>query len=419
MLDALDHFLMIYGQAALREIGGKAGISRQNSINTSAFRSGVLDLLQSKQELKVVVDDFDADDWALNTPGGIVDLKTGVVRPHDPAALCTKITAVTPMPRGKFEMLFPASRFARFLQEIFAKLGDDAERAELVEFEQASLGYCLTGDSSLHFLKFWYGEGRNGKSVFGEVIESLLGDYAKKISNQVLMSSRNERHPTEVANLMGARLVIASEISEGAYFNESQIKELTGDARLSARFMRQDFFEFRRTHKHLIYGNHKPRLRVADAAIKSRIKLTEFGMNFEASGRMDPHLKSKLMDEAPLVLAWFAEGARKLVTNGMLLPRSVVVERGTEEYMAENDVVRLWVEERCVVAESTTSGSPLRSKTLTLYEDYRAWRIARGEHPEAIQRFSQALHAHGFKSVLVKGAKLLTCIGLRDDRDDF
>ena len=43
---------------------------------------------------------------------------------------------------------------------------------------------------------------------------------------------------------MGARLVIASEIPTGAEWNESLIKEATGGEAMSARFMRQDPFEF-------------------------------------------------------------------------------------------------------------------------------------------------------------------------------
>jgi putative DNA primase/helicase len=420
VIGAISTFLDLYGQAALKDITPMAkGMAKQATINSSAFLFGTFKVYEYMQEISVEARQLDPDDWALNTPMGIADLRTGELMPHTPEAMCTKMTVVSPISKEEYQRAFPRSRFAKFLQEIFSNTDDEAERNDLIRFEQQSLGYCLTGDSSLHFLKFWYGEGRNGKSTLGEVVEFIMGDYAKKINNALLMTSRNDKHPTEIANLMGARLVIASEITEGAYLNESMVKELTGDAQLSARFMHHDFFEFRRTHKHLIYGNHKPRLRVTDAAIKARLKLTEFGVNFEANGQLDAGLKLQLLAEGPIIITWLIQGLLSLCASGLKLPRSAVVERGTNDYMAENDVVRLWIEERCQIVEETLSGTPVRSKMQALYEDYREWRIARGEHPEAIQRWSQVMQGHGFKVIVVRGTRCLGNVGLKSDRDDF
>ena len=71
----------------------------------------------------------------------------------------------------------------------------------------------------------------------------------------------SERHPTDLAGLRGARLVTAAETEEGRRWAESEIKTLTGGDRISARFMRQDFFEYMPQFKLLIAGNHKPGLR--------------------------------------------------------------------------------------------------------------------------------------------------------------
>ena len=67
-----------------------------------------------------------------------------------------------------------------------------------------------------------------------------------------------DRHPTDLAGLRGARMVTAVETEEGRRWAESKIKTLTGGDKITARFMRQDFFEYTPQFKLLIAGNHKP-----------------------------------------------------------------------------------------------------------------------------------------------------------------
>lgn len=418
VLDALDHFLSIYGQSGLLELGGKAGAAIQKQINAQGFMHGTMAFLENKQELAVDVGELDADPWALNTPDGIIDLRTGALTAHQPEAYCTKITACAPCSVEEFEAQFTGSRFNQFLHEIFERVPRE-EVAELIAFEQQTCGYCLTGDSTLHFLKFWYGEGRNGKSTLGELLQGVAGTYSKKISNTVLMTAKGERHPTEIANLLGVRMAVASEIAEGAYINEALVKELTGDAELSARFMRKDFFSFARTHKHIIYGNNKPRLRIADAAIKSRLKLTAFEVNFEAAGRTDSGLKARLMEESGLILRWLLEGARELYQGGMRMPRSAFVSRETEDYVTDNDVLKLWLDERTVSGVAGVSGEAVRTRSSELYRDYREWRMSRGEHSESIQRWAQLMVTRGQKRAVRDGIAVFIGIGLRSDRDQF
>ncbi|MBK7061337.1 MAG: hypothetical protein IPH51_12745 [Rubrivivax sp.] len=132
----------------------------------------------------------------------------------------------------------------RFLSTVF--VGD----RDLIEFMRRALGYCITGDRREQVLFFWYGLGANGKSVLAEFLMWLIGTYATKLPATALMQARGERHPTELAGLRAKRLAISSELDESSFFNESLIKELTGDHTLSARFMRQDFFEFEMTQAH-------------------------------------------------------------------------------------------------------------------------------------------------------------------------
>lgn len=383
---AAKHFQAAYAAVAgsdTRLGRGSAALSRQ--IGSEPFAKAMLAMASKEEMLWAREQDFDRDAWTLNTPGGLVDLRTGALRPHDPEALCTRCTAVAP------DAASPRPRFERFLADVFEPLSE-ADRAEVVRFVQASLGYCLTGDTTIHALYFWYGGGRNGKSTLGELVLHAAGSYGRKIPSSVLMASRfGERHPTEIAQLRGVRLAVSSEITEGEYWDESRIKEVSGDDTLAARFMHKDHFTFRRTHKHLIFGNNKPRIRTVDAALRARLKLTEFARDFEAENRVDPGLPERLRAEAPGVLAWLIEGAAAVWAAGRRLPACRVVERATDDYFTEADVLGLWIEECCVVDDKDAPPPPSWTQSSVLYANYAEWKRARNEPPASHTKWAQQL----------------------------
>ena len=213
------------------------------------------------QSIVVLPCDLDADPWLLNTQAGIVDLRTGVLRDHDPEALMTRLTGAS-----------PAAVQGNELWELFLK-GITQGDAELASYLQRLGGYCMTGGTSEDVLPYFFGVGSNGKSSFAEALAAALGDYAIVFAPEVLMEAKGERHPTELAQFMGVRLALCSEPSSSATWNDSRVKSLTGDATISARFMRGDNFTFRRTHKTIVVGNHMPKLSSVTHAIRRRIQM--------------------------------------------------------------------------------------------------------------------------------------------------
>jgi putative DNA primase/helicase len=199
----------------------------------------------------------------------------------------------------------------------------------------------------------------------------IMGTYALKLPTTALMASRNERHPTELAQLHGKRLAVSNELEEGSFWAEARIKELTGDETLTARFMRQDNFTFTMSHKHLIAGNHKPRLKGGDPAMARRMVLVPFLQKFEVSAK-DTKLPEKLKAEAPGIMAWVVEGARKWYADGLAIPSSV--ESASRDYMSEHDDIAMWIEECCKVENGTFC------KSSDLYASFRRWKKSRGEH---------------------------------------
>lgn len=352
-------------------------------LTSASTVNSVLGLARSEAGIVTAVDAWDAHPMLLNTPGGVYDLETGRTVPRG-GLLFTQSTRAAPA-----AMKTPV--WDKFIAEVFG--GD----LEMVEFIQRMGGYALTGSTVEHKLFYLYGNGRNGKSVLLEVLRSVSGAYAHNLPAEALMSSKHERHPTSFAALQGKRLAVSSEIEDGAHWAESKIKELTGEATLTARFMRGDDFTFPITHKHVIAGNFKPRLKGDDFAITERMVLVPFRQRFEGA-RKDVRLPEKLRAEYPGILAWFIEGARKWVADGLRVPGAVA--EASSEYMHEQNDLLQWINERCHLG-----GPAADERSSVLYADYNEWKQARGERPQAIGTFSERLEKMGSDGMGIRKLK--------------
>jgi P4 family phage/plasmid primase-like protien len=328
-----------------------AKMARDQAKMASAQKIAAVErLARTDQRVAVTHDVWDANPWILNTPGGIVDLRTGKLFAAAPEAHCTKITAVAPF--GDCPI------FKAFLHTV------TGGNADLIAYIRRILGYCLTGVVSEEELYFLYGLGANGKSVLLNIVRFILHDYATVAPMDALMDRQNEEHKTELADLMGARAVIASETEEGRHWAEAKVKRLTGSDPIKARFMRQDFFEFMPQFKLLIAGNHQPRLRTVDEAIKRRIRMLPFTVTIPEAER-DKGLTDKLKAEAGGILSWCVEGCMEWQRVGMQVP--TIVTAMTEEYLHTQDSVANWIEAKCSLVRDAQTPRD------SLYQSYSAW----------------------------------------------
>ena len=286
----------------------------------------------------------------------------------------TKITTATP--GGD------CPQWMAFLSDI---AGGDVD---LQAYLQRMVGYCLTGVTSAHALFFLYGTGANGKSVFANVISTILGDYAATASMDTFVETRGDRHPTDLAGLRGARFVTAIETEQGRRLNESKVKAITGGDKISARFMRQDFFEYTPQFKPVIVGNHKPAIRNIDEAMKRRMHMIPFTVTIPPE-RRDSRLTEKLLAERDGILAWAVAGCLAWQREGLKPPASVV--SATEEYFEAEDALGRWLEERCVREPNA------KSLTAELFTDWKQWAEAAGEFIGAQRRFSDLLITRGIE----------------------
>jgi putative DNA primase/helicase len=365
-----------------REVAGRVNkLKEAKTIANAKTRAAVVSLAGEDRRLAATIEQWDSDPWLLNTPGGVADLRTGECCGHCGEDYMTKITAVAP----DSEMLTPM--WDKFLDRV------TNQDRELKSFLQRMLGYALTGITDEHALFFLYGTGGNGKGVFMNAAANILADYHRVAPIETFTATNTEQHPTDLAMLRGARMVSATETEEGRRWAESRIKQLTGGDRISARFMRQDFFEYTPQFKLIISGNHKPGLRSVDEAIRRRFNLIPFTVTIPERER-DKELGTNLRDEYPGILAWMIEGCDQWQRKGLAPPKAVT--EATKGYLEEEDMVALWVEECCTV------GKQYESSSIGLFKSWKEWAEGHGEYVGSSKRFHQKLETLGFAPVRTK-----------------
>ncbi|MDG9723634.1 DNA primase family protein [Streptomyces sp. DH41] len=309
---------------------------------------------------------LDCDPYALCTPDGIVDLRTGALRAPDPEAdLHSRCTSLAPRPMA-------TPRWDGFLADTF---GDDDAGAETIGFLQLLLGYSVTGDVGAQVLPFLFGPGKNGKSVLLDVLLKLLGDYADAAPPGFLMARPYAGHPADLAELHGRRVIVCGEVRPGDKFDEARVKLLTGGDRIKARRMRQDFFSFAPTHKLWLLGNHRPEVDTGGFAFWRRMRLIPFERVVPDDRRIDNLADVLVGEEGPGILDWLIVGARRYLGGEKDLTGPGRVRVATAAYAETEDHTGRFVSEACALDPA------LRAEQTRLHAAYRAWCRAEGVHP--------------------------------------
>jgi putative DNA primase/helicase len=328
----------------------KAAILRWYKSSRARSRvEAMIALAKAEDDVAIDHSKLNRDPMLLNCRNGTIDLRTGKLKEHSPRNLLTQIIPFN------FRAEAKAPKWERFLKEV---VPDEEVRG----FLQRYVGYCLTGAVTERMFVVLFGGGRNGKSVFLRVLQTVLGAYAISAAPTLLMARDTEAHPTEVADLFGVRLAIASEVKKGRVFDEEQVKRLTGNDTLKARRMREDFWEFDPTHKIILATNHKPRVKDTSDSFWDRIALVPFTVRIEKVNR---NLLETLLSEVEGILAWSVRGCLLWQKSGLPVPGAV--REATREYRESEDWVGKFVEERM------TRGSELTITNEDLFRTSKGW----------------------------------------------
>lgn len=337
-------------------------------------------LYVTQPDVATLPDSLDPDPWLLTVDNGTIDLRTGDLRPHNRDDLITKLSPV------RYDPVAKCPAWLAFLGEVMA---GDSDR---IGFLQRAVGYSLTGDTREQVLLILHGTGSNGKTTFIETCQDLMGDYGRRTPAQTLLDANKgggDAIPNDLAALKGARMVFASETEDNRRLAEAKVKAITGGDRISARFMRAEWFEYRPQFKLWLATNHKPNIHGTDHAIWRRIRLVPWEVTIPDADQ-DKTLPDRLRAELPGILAWAVEGCIAWQRDGLGNPEAV--QRATAAYREGQDVLGGFLTECCVVAPHAEAGAT------ALYQTYRTWCEANGEYVVKQRKFGEALAERGFES---------------------
>ena len=324
--------------------------------------------------------EFDTDRYLFNCNNGTLDLRTMQFRDHSPEDRLTKIAPV------KYDPNAVCPRFTSFIDEI---MSGDKEKAK---FLQKALGYAVSGDTRFECMFFLYGETtRNGKGTLMESILRVFGDYGKAVRPETIALKQysNSSNPSEdVARLAGVRFANISEPSRGLLLNAAQVKGMTGNDTLNARFLHENSFDFAPQFKLYVNTNYLPIINDMTLFTSGRVLIVPFDRHFE-EWEQDKTLKAEFSksETQSAILNWLLQGYIMLRKEGFTIPQSVI--DATNEYSHDSNKIQLFADE-CLEEQGDAD-----VKTAEVYAAYREWCGVNGCYPENNRNFNQALRSFG------------------------
>lgn len=321
-------------------------------------------------------EDYDSEPLLLCVENGLLNLETLELGPHDRNKLITRLAPVVYDPEAS------CPTWLAFLERVLPD-------PELRAFAQRIAGLCLTGDRTAQAFYLLIGGGSNGKSTFVETLLALVGEYGATTPSQTLLAKRESSIPNDLARLRGARLVAAAESGQGKKLDESLIKQLTGGDRISARFMRGEWFEFEPEFSLLLSTNHAPRIDGRDGGIWRRVMVLPFEVEIPEA-EQDKQLAAKLRGELSGVLLWAAQGYLDYVEAGRQLEPPSAVRAANAEYQQREDALGDFLSE-CLEGEGQ------RVTLGELYDAYARWCDSSRERALTKRLLTQQLLERGYE----------------------
>jgi len=360
---------------------------------TFARIQGALSFLKGWEGIFTKYNEWDCDGWKLNVNNGTIDLHDCTLHPHNPNDLITQIAPITFDPEAEGKL---------WEKHLFLCIPNENIRRQIAR----DIGLALIAGTLEEALPIWYGIGQNGKTTTMRIIQQILNDYVKKAAANILIQTKYDRHPTEIADLYNSRIVFSSEIDKNQKLAEGMVKDLTGGETKKARFMRCDFFEFKQTFHIFLLCNHKPIITGTDEGIWRRIRLIPWDVKIDDDSKLPQDIVIEmLMQESSAILNWMLAGLKDWQEDQNWIAPEVTV--ATSKYREESDILKPFIDDRCEVEKNYIV------HVKDLYEAYQAWAENQGEIALKRRYFNSALEGQGIRQDKDREKRFWTGIRLK------
>lgn len=378
-----------FGRSHSYPVGGESDDQKKSRIawyKTLTSPKGISDLLslaKTDPMMTATPEQFDAGTTELNTPAGVVSLRTGEITPPNSAKLVKRSTSVAPDASCK------TVRYENLLSEAFFG------HPELSDYFEAMMGITLLKGQQEQVFMYMFGKAGSGKGTLMNIAKDILGagesGYTAYVDADMFVSSRMKQHPTEMMQFLGARMVISSEITQGQKMDTGKLKRTTGGDSITGRYMGKDYVTFDPTHTLWLMANDRLQVPHDDAGVWRRLRVLPFNFSKNENEQEGGLFERIMAEEAPGILARWIAKAGVYLTEGLSTPSIVLDAR--DEYVSEQDTLQQWLDMCADDSDGSafTSGSALR-------DSYNAWSKAERITPLGIKKFTQALNDKGFSS---------------------
>lgn len=355
-------------------------------------------LKEARPMVEIEPEALDADGFLLNTPENTVDLSKGMngIREHDAEDLITKCTAVAPGDKG-------AEIWEKALDTFFC--GD----RDLISYVKQIAGLAAIGHVYVEMLIIAYGDGRNGKSTFWNVLARVLGTYSGSISADALTAGCRRNVKPELAESKGKRILIAGELEEGMRLNTSVVKQICSTDPIGAEKKFKDPFTFTPSHTLVLYTNHLPKVGANDPGTWRKLVVIPFKAKIEGSADVKNYADVLFDNAGPAILKWIIEGAEEVIRNGFHIKAPECVRRATDAYRENSDWFSAFLEECCETDESYSAPSG------ELYRRYREFCGMTGEYARSTSDFYAAVDLAGFERRRSKKGRMVCGLRLKSE----
>jgi len=345
--DTLGVMMAAMSDVILRTVNGPQGEARARSLKSDAMSRGVQSLLRQMGAMIVGEDDFDSHHHLLNTPAGVVDLRTGALIDHDPLLLLRQITLVGP----DYAALNDYERYCPLFLRVLDNMA--AGREWVIPALRQWFAYCLTGDMRHHALMFLCGPPGVGKSQVVQAVFEILHTYSVIIDESSLSKNGGDAKRFDMADWIGKRMGFMDETQLGMKWDETRMSKVSSADALGAEIKFGRRVKFTNTIKLTVVGNHKPNFVAPETGgLTSRMLLVEAeGKEYRNAKDEIKNLAKRIIEEeGPAVLMWAIEACVSgYSTEGLF--REVMVEprKAAVKYAKEESLFHQWANSKMEV----------------------------------------------------------------------